>query len=122
MQDLQRRINQTRAETLATRGSLAGQRDIANGGDFRSAQAQAAPYTSRIQELLNSITELSATPAIQARQVNTGRPDLSGYNWARPEAAPVAQQDPGLQGNNVNPILSLFGLNPDDQQQQRQFS
>lgn len=121
--DLQSRIESQRATLLNQIGGLQGQRAIANGGDFRAAQAAASPYTSRIAEILNSIDGLAATPGIKARQVTLGKPDLSGYNWARPGAAPVAQQDP-TQGPNVirtadddrrNPILSLFGL--DDQRQ-----
>lgn len=114
----------TEANLLSEIGGLRGQREIANGGDFRAAQNASNPYTSRIEALLAQINNYSATPAIKAQQVTTGRPDLSQYNWARPEAAAMPQQDPGLQGNNVinpyqdeqrDPILSLFGL--DDRRQ-----
>lgn len=118
LRDLESRINNTRAQTLATRGQLEGQRNIANGGDYRTAQAAAAPYTSRINALLNSITELSATPKFAAQQVTVGKPDLSGYAWNNPIAQPTPQQDVSLAGNNVNPVAALFGLNPDDQQKQ----
>jgi hypothetical protein len=118
--DLLSNILNTRATLQNQIGGLEGQRAIANGGDFKAAQAAANPYTSKISALLDQIDNLSVTPTIKAQQVTTGRPDLSGYNWARPETAPQAVQDPTLQGNQIvypgqddkrrNPLAALFGL------------
>lgn len=119
-------IETERATLLGQLQGLQGQRAIAQGGDFRAAQAAANPYTSKIQEILNGLDARSVTPKLQAREVTVGRPDLAGYNWARPEQTPVAQQDPTLgvapqvygqygQEDRRNPVAALFGL--DERQQ-----
>lgn len=123
IRDYSSKIEDQRAQLLANIGSLSGQRNIANGGDFRAAQAAANPYTSRIAGILDNIDSLAATPAIREEQVVVGRPDLSGYDFATPDAPVAAIQDPSLAGNVIygdeeqqqNPLLSLFGL--DDQYQ-----
>lgn len=106
-------IDQQRAEFMSTLGQLQGQRQIAEGGDFRAAQAAASPYTSKIAAILDGIDARSATPAVQARQVTTGKPDLSGYDWSRPTAAPTPQQDPTLSNPN---LMALFGLEEEQKQ------
>jgi hypothetical protein len=120
--DFRSRIESQRAELLNTIGTLTGQRAIANGGNYQQALAASSPYTSRISSILNTIDSLAATPAIHEQAVTVGRPDLSGYNFARPQAPVAAIQDPTLAGAPVinpygndqrDPILSLFGL--DDQ-------
>lgn len=105
--DFKSNIESKRAELLNTIGQLTGQRTIANGGDFRAAAAAAAPYTSRISAILDSIDALAATPAVRERQVTLTRPDLAGYDFAAPEAPVVPTQDPTLYNNPV--ISALFG-------------
>jgi hypothetical protein len=124
--DYASKIAQQRADLLNNLGQLQGQRTIANGGDFRAAQAAANPYTSRISALLSQIDGLAATPAIREQQVSVGRPDLSQYNFARPEAAPAPLQDVSIGGGvapiyadqqeQPNPLLALFGLGQDQRQ------
>lgn len=106
--DFASRIMNQRVDFNNTLGSLQGQKAIAQGGNWQAAQNAANPYTSKIAAMLDQIDGLSATPAVKARQVVTGRPDLSGYNWARPGAEPVAQQDASL--GQQDPLLALFGL------------
>ena len=126
--DYRSRIESQRAELLNTLGTLQGQRAIANGGDFRAAQAAANPYTSRIGAILGNIDGLAATPAVREQQVSVGRPDLSQYNFSRPEAAPAPLQDVSI-GNGVAPVVTeddrtnpliaaLFGLD----QRQNQYA
>lgn len=107
--DLRSRVESQRAELLNTIGTLTGQRTLATGGNYQQAQAASQPYTSRISAILNSIDGLSATPNIRERAVTVGRPDLGAYNWSRPDAAPLPQQDPTLGQQPVNPIMALFG-------------
>lgn len=108
-------IEGERARLLGERAQLAGKQKIANGGDYKAALAEAAPYTSKISAILDNIDRLTATPAIKERAVTLDRPNLSQYNWARPEQAPVAQQDATLSNPN---LAALFGLQPDDRQRQ----
>ncbi len=113
--DYRSQIEGQRADLTGTIGQLTGQKTIANGGDYQAALAASQPYTSRVSMLLNQIDGLAATPAIRERAVTIDRPDLAGYNWARPESAPVARQDPTL---GMNPVLAaLFGTPQEDQRQ-----
>ncbi len=109
--DLRSRIEGQRADLLNTVGTLSGQKAIAQGGDYNAALAASQPYTSRISAILNQIDGLSATPNIRERAVTLNAPDLARFDFARPEAAPVAQQDPSL----TNPLLALFGLQDERQ-------
>lgn len=113
--DLTSRIEAERANLLGTIGQLEGQRAIANGGGWERAIAAAAPYTSRINDILANIDRLSVTATPKARQVTLGRPDLSQYNWSREIGAPQARQDVTLQPAGRNPIAALFGLQDERQ-------
>ena len=53
--DYRSQVEGQRADLLNTRGTLAGQRVIAEGGDFNAARMAASPYTSRISAILDSI-------------------------------------------------------------------
>lgn len=112
--DFRSRIEQQRAELLNTIGTLTGQRVLANDGSYQQAMAASQPYTSRIKGILDSIDGLAATPAIRERKVTVGRPDLSGYNFARPEAPAAPVQDPTLSGNPI--LAALFGQPQEEQQ------
>jgi hypothetical protein len=113
--DLQSKIADQKATLLSTIAQLTGQKTIANGGDYKAAQAAAQGYTSQIPALLDRINSLSATPHIQAQQVTTTAPTLADYNYARPQAAPTPTQDVSL----TNPILAaiLGGAGQQDQNQ-----
>jgi hypothetical protein len=113
VRDLDSRIESKRAELLNTIASLTGQRSILNGGNAKSAMAAANPFISQIPGILNNIDSLSATVPIAAQDISLSRPDLSGYNFAQPQAAPVAQQDPTLA---ANPVLAMLGLDDPNQQ------
>lgn len=129
--DYKSKIEQQRADLLNTIGQLTGQKTIAGGGSYQQALAASQPYTSRISSILSTIDGLAATPAIREQNVTMSRPDLAGYNYARPESPVVAPQDPTLGGAPVidpyatnnqdqrNPLLALFGLQDPNQ---RQFS
>jgi hypothetical protein len=128
--DYQSQIENQRATLLSTIAQLTGQKQIANGGDFRAAQAAANPYTSQIQAIMSKIDGLAATPAVNAQNYTLSAPDLTGYNWAQPANPVNPIQDPTLaqpgyvptygtdQQDQNNPIYSLFGLDPN----QRQFA
>lgn len=124
-------VEQQRAQLLDTIAQLTGQQTIANGGNYQAALNAANPYTSQLPAIMAKIDSLAATPAITPQQVTLTNPDLSQYNWANPQTAPTPQQDPSLSdpNNNVvydpyaqdqrkNPILGLFGLDPNQQQNQ----
>lgn len=112
--DLQSNIANQRATLLSTIAQLTGQKNIANGGDYKSAAAAAQGYTSQIPALLDRINALSATPHIAAQQVTTTAPTLDQYNYARPVAQTAPVQDASLS----NPILAaILGANQQDQSQ-----
>lgn len=113
--DLRSRGESQRAELLNTVGTLTGQRQIANGGSYEQALAASQPYTSRIKSILDTIDGLAATPAIRERAVTVGRPDLAGYDFARPGVAPTPMQDPTLGNNPV--LAALFGQPQEEQLQ-----
>jgi hypothetical protein len=128
--DYQSQIENQRASLLNTIAKLTGQKQIANGGDYKAAQAAANPYTSQIQAIMSKIDGLAATPAVNAQNYTLAAPDLTGYNWANPVNPVNPIQDPTLaqpgyvptygqdQQDQTNPIYSLFGLDPN----QRQFA
>lgn len=109
--DLRSGIESKRAELLNTIATLSGQRVLANGGNVAAAKSAAAPYTSRIASILDTIDSLAATPTIREQQVNVARPDLAGYNFAQPGAQATPIQDASL-----NPLVytTLFGDPQDD--------
>lgn len=112
--DLQSNIANQRATLLSTIAQLTGQKNIAAGGDYKSAAAAAQGYTSQIPALLNQINALSATPHIAAQQVTAATPTLDQYNYAQPTAQVGPVQDASLS----NPILAaILGSQPQDQKQ-----
>lgn len=127
--DYQTQIDNQRATLLGTIGQLMGQKQIANGGDYKAALAAASPYTSQLPAIMARIDALAATPAVHEQQYTLSKPDLSGYNWSRGQAPVVAQQDPTLAApgyvpaygqdnqDQQDPIASLFGLQDPNQRQ-----
>lgn len=115
--DLKTKVETQRADLLGTIAQLTGQQTIANGGNYDQALAASQAYTSRIPGIMNTIDGLAVSPALKERAVTIGRPDLSAYNWSRPDAAPQPQQDASLRRQSVNPLLGLYGQPQDDQLQ-----
>lgn len=112
--DLTSKVQSQRADLLNTIATLTGQKTIANGGNYAQALAASQPYTGKIAAILDQINGLSATPAIREQAVQTTAPSLANYDFARPDAPVVAQQDASLS----NPVLAgLFGTDPNKRNQ-----